>query len=224
MQSFPRWFGLGIGRLSAVPGHNLLNASAILACEGHTSLTRYGVYLMRERLLSGTDHTHPVIDCILSEAGSRHYSTFIDIGANVGTITRAVSHYFKSCIAIEPSAAHFSRLNKVISGLPNCLAINCALGDERGSTYVYLSGTDPGDNTVFPRRGLIRGESQNRHLRLHTQRYGGERTILHQDRRTGLRIICHERGERDFERNAFSHKRILAMGTGSCRIEREDIH
>lgn len=139
-------------------GGQVLNALAILASEGFASLSKYSEYFLREKFLGSPEYTmQPVIDSIISEANRHRYSTFIDIGAGIGVITRAVSKHFDSCIAVEPSMARFAKLASSIARLPNCTAVNCALGDRNASSPIYYSQNDPGDITVFPRQDLNKG-------------------------------------------------------------------
>ncbi len=98
-----------------------------------------------------------IIDCIKEEATKHSYGTFIDIGANDGTVTIAVAHLFQKCIAFEPVPSIFVHLQNRIALFPRCRAFQSALGENIGKGIIYYSNSDYGDNTVFPRGDLSRG-------------------------------------------------------------------
>jgi hypothetical protein len=74
-----------------------------------------------------------IVNCIVKYA--KGYPTFIDIGANRGTVTVAVAHLFESLIAIEPLQENFSQLLSNVSAhkIKNCILLPLALGEKPGT-------------------------------------------------------------------------------------------
>jgi len=105
-----------------------------------TKLTATKIYrFLGGKIIGDSFYQKPIIDCIKRYA-SRH-RTFIDIGANIGTITTAVAPLFEYCLAIEPNPRIASHLRKSVDSqnITNCQVIECAIGDRAGTAVLYCS-------------------------------------------------------------------------------------
>lgn len=66
-------------------------------------------------------------------------TTFVDVGANIGTYTLPLSFKFRSVIAYEPHPVTFKilSLNIEINEIENVQAVNCGLSDKNGRSLLY---------------------------------------------------------------------------------------
>lgn len=88
--------------------------------------------------------------------------TFIDIGANAGSVTVPAAPGFEKCISIEPAKQNRDRLRKAVStaGTDNCEIFECALGEHEGTTKIFLSKYNELHSTTS-QPGLVEGPSVN---------------------------------------------------------------
>ncbi len=69
------------------------------------------------------------------------FATLLDIGAAVGEFSRAAHVAWPGIkiFAFEPIPASFVQLQQTLSGLTDCQAINCAIGEKRGEVEFQQS-------------------------------------------------------------------------------------
>lgn len=101
---------------------------------------------------------------LLSDRGFfRAGSTFVDVGANIGTTTVAAirRHGFARAVALEPGPENFRtlRLNLVANDVePYVTALELAAADREGEVELLLSPRSGGEHTILPdgKRGKTR--------------------------------------------------------------------
>jgi len=72
----------------------------------------------------------------------------LDIGANIGNHTLYFSRRFRFVHAFEPNPTTYYLLKFNVSGLPNALAHNVGLGDEKGVFKLFENPTNAGGSTI----------------------------------------------------------------------------
>ena len=76
---------------------------------------------------------------------------FVDIGANVGLITRQLycsrPGFINAYYCYEPEKANFNLLEKNVESIPDCDAINCGLGADSGLKYLFLDRFNKGNHS-----------------------------------------------------------------------------
>jgi FkbM family methyltransferase len=123
---------------------------ANLRAFGMEETLRRTKYFMGLKLFGQSFYQKPIINCILNY--SKGFRTFIDIGANVGTITLAVSNLFERCIAVEPLPQTFSRLrlNVICRNINNVQLFPLALGEKEGQAYIYYDSKCTDSASLVP--------------------------------------------------------------------------
>jgi FkbM family methyltransferase len=93
---------------------------------------------------------------LLNEHGlCRPWSTFVDVGANIGTTTVAAirRHGFARAVALEPEPHNFRtlRLNLVANDIESSVtALQVAVSDREGEVELALSARSSGAHTLVP--------------------------------------------------------------------------
>ena len=90
---------------------------------------------------------------LLLQSAKASFKTFIDVGANIGSVTIPVARGFEGkVLSIEPSRANFSLLEENIAlNALNNPQIDCqrvAIGDQPGQLPLYHSSTNTGDHRL----------------------------------------------------------------------------
>jgi len=71
---------------------------------------------------------------------------FVDVGANIGFYTRLLKNNFRRIVAIEADPLTYAYLAKSMP--KNCEAINAAVVDYNGDTYLHIHPYNPGGSSV----------------------------------------------------------------------------
>ena len=79
---------------------------------------------------------------IIRRASQEKFSTFLDVGANVGYFTIRVADAFEQVIAVEPnrSIAEVLRSNLVLNDINNAAVYECAIFSRDGLSKIFLRG------------------------------------------------------------------------------------
>ena len=114
-------------------------AASIMKAFGLKETLRRAFYYSALKIFGEGLYQKPIINRIIRYA--KWYSTFIDIGANRGIVTVAISHLFDRCIAIEPLPENFSQLLSNVSAhkVKNCILLPLALDEKPGTKTIYYS-------------------------------------------------------------------------------------
>lgn len=90
----------------------------------------------------------------LLQRAAPHFASFIDVGANIGTVTIPIARSFRGpVLAVEPTRQNFDALcdNLRMNGLLGHVAAQrVALGSARGTTMMHLSPDNSGDHRAGP--------------------------------------------------------------------------
>lgn len=80
----------------------------------------------------------------------------MDIGAHMGFFTVKTARYVEKVLAFEPDPASFKFLifNIKNNALSNVVALNCALGDEKGFMFLERDGAFGGSRLTFQNTGV----------------------------------------------------------------------
>ena len=95
-------------------------------------------------------------------AALRSTDVFIDVGANVGVITR-VAHMFSRCriLAVEPNPAVLDQLLQVQKSHPRVSVFPVALGSESKNANLYLHENSLGNEIAFSEGASLRVDKVN---------------------------------------------------------------
>lgn len=102
--------------------------------------------LVQSAMCNNLDFTADVRNEIAKHLGN---GKFMDIGANVGIVTVMTQGLYDEAVAIEPDTTNFELLGMNIreNGLSDRVRlVNCACGDTRGKTSLYISDVNDGDH------------------------------------------------------------------------------
>lgn len=101
------------------------------------------------RLLYGGGHPAPD-EVRLLTAAAPHFASFIDVGANIGTVTVPVARVFGGPVmAVEPAQRNYALLceNLRLNGVQDRVSPVCAaVGRSHGVTSLHLSSDNSGDH------------------------------------------------------------------------------
>lgn len=108
------------------------------------------------RLLKGLDHAGERLLHRYEMSHRKGFSTctiFVDVGANVGELSRLMSARVKMVIAIEPDpiARHCLEFN--LQEVANVVVIPCALGEKKGTAPLFLLPSSA-DSSLFYSQGV----------------------------------------------------------------------
>ena len=94
--------------------------------------------------------------------GLRKHDVFIDVGANVGVITR-IAHAFSRCqiLAVEPNPEAVRHLSKLQESRIRISVCPFALGDANKKAELYLHQDAIGNDVAFSEGGSLRRDKVN---------------------------------------------------------------
>ena len=122
-----------------------LSTKQILAAQGMNVLIHKA-----KKMLFWSDHNKDIKQIILEN--SDEFSFFVDAGAKIGDITKAVASNFINCLCFEPAKKNYQILiqNLAINiQSQNVIPYNFALGSETTTKKFFLSSERNGDNRFF---------------------------------------------------------------------------
>jgi len=122
-----------------------LSTKQILAAQGMNVLIHKA-----KKMLFWSDHNKDIKQIILEN--SDEFSFFVDAGAKIGDITKAVASNFIKCLCFEPAKKNYQILiqNLAINiQSQNVIPYNFALGSETTTKKFFLSSERNGDNRFF---------------------------------------------------------------------------